>query len=337
MKKYTFNFEEAYLLEEIQKRKPQKVLLQFPEGLKPEAPRIAMILQKLGVLPIISADPCYGACDLPLLEANQLNTELIIHFGHTEFIRETSPPTIYIEVKAKIPLKSLTKKALRYLKDYQRIGLATTVQHVQTLSTVKEILQKTGKIVFIGDAGKLKYAGQVTGCNYSNVKSIQNNVDAFLFFGGGKFHALGIAFTTEKPVVSMDPYLNKIFFIEKEARKIIRQRWTSIQQSKEAKLFGIIIGLKPGQKNLARAITAKEKLEKHGKKAILLALREFTPEALMEFPTIDAFINTACPRLSLDDAIRFQKPVLSYSETLVLLGEKDWGQLCKEGFLENDI
>ena len=335
MKQRIFDFEEEKLLEEILRRNAKRVLLQFPEGLKPESPRIAILLQKAGVQAIISADPCYGACDLPLMEAKDLNVDLIVHFGHTEFMKQTILQTLYVEVRAKIPLKGVVRKALPYLKGYERIGLATIIQHIQMLDDVKNMLLKAGKNVVVGDSGKLEYTGQVTGCNYSNVKATQNDVDAFLFFGGGKFHALGVALATGKPVIAVDPYMGRVFCMDREARKIVKQRWASIQEAKKATLFGVLIGLKHGQKRLTEALHAKEKLEKHGKRVVVLAIHEFTPEACMQFPTIDVFVNTACPRLSLDDAARFRKPVLSYSEILVLLGEKGWDQLCKKGFLEN--
>ncbi len=55
------------------------------------------------------------------------------------------------------------------------------------------------------------YAGQVSGCNYSNAKSIASEVEAFLFVGGGMFHALGIALGTSKPTIIADPYDNRAY------------------------------------------------------------------------------------------------------------------------------
>jgi 2-(3-amino-3-carboxypropyl)histidine synthase len=55
----------------------------------------------------------------------------------------------------------------------------------------------------------------------------------------------------------------------------------------------------------------------------------------MQFPGIDAFINTACPRISLDDAPNFGKPLLSLNETLVLLGEMKWEDLLRRGWFGN--
>ena len=57
----SFDFEESRLKTEISKRKPKVVLLQLPEGLKSAAIRITKIVEEAGALPIVSADPCYGA------------------------------------------------------------------------------------------------------------------------------------------------------------------------------------------------------------------------------------------------------------------------------------
>ena len=221
------------------------------------------------------------------------------------------------------------------LENWQKIGLTTTVQHVQTLDDVREILLRAGKTVVIGDAGRLNYPGQVIGCDYSNAKSIANDVEAFLFIGGGKFHALGVALSTSKPTIVADPYEKRAYSVDKEAEKIIKQRWASIEEAKKAKTFAVLVGLKPGQKKLEEALDVKKKLEESGKTACLFVAKEVTPEVLMEFPTVEAYVNTACPRVSLDDASKFQKPVLTVNEALVVVGELSWEELCRKDLFEN--
>ena len=103
------------------------------------------------------------------------------------------------------------------------------------LDQAREILIRAGKTVIIGDTGQMGYPGQVIGCNYSNVKSIANEVEAFLFVGGGMFHALGIALSTSKPTIIADPYDNRAYSISDEAQKILKQRFASIQEAKNAK------------------------------------------------------------------------------------------------------
>jgi 2-(3-amino-3-carboxypropyl)histidine synthase len=330
-----FDFEEERVKQEILKLGAKRVLIQLPEGLKPEAPRLAKFVEKSGALAIVSADPCYGACDLATEDAESVGADLIIHYGHAKMIKHEQVPTIYVEARATINVTGIVEKALPMLKQWQKIGLTTTVQHLQTLDNLREILVRAGKTVIIGDAGRLNYPGQVIGCDYSNAKSIVKDVEAFLFVGGGRFHALGVALATSKPTVVADPYEEKAYVVDKEAGQVIKQRWANVREAKKAKTFVVLIGLKPGQKRLDAALNLKTKLEQNGRTAYIFAGREITSEMLMEFPTIDAYVNTACPRVSLDDSAKFQKPVLTSNEALVVIGELSWEELCRRGLFES--
>jgi 2-(3-amino-3-carboxypropyl)histidine synthase len=197
------------------------------------------------------------------------------------------------------------------------------------------MLIRSGKTVVVGDTRRLSYPGQIVGCDYSNVISIAKDVEAFLFLGGGQFHALGVAISTSKPTVVADPFDDRAFSVDSEAEKIFKQRWASIEEAKKAKNFGVLIGIKPMQKRLEEALVVRKSLEEAGKTVYLLAAKEITPEVLMEFPTLEAFVNTACPRISLDDASKFKKPMLTANEALVVVGKLSWEELCKKGLLEN--
>ncbi len=330
-----FDLEEKRLQEEIKQRKPKIVFLQLPEGLKPAAPRLASVVEDAGALPIVSSDPCYGACDLPVSEAKLLGADLIIHYGHTPLTMNTDIPIVYVEARAKIGIKKALTAALPHLESWSKIGLVTTVQHVHQLDEAKKLLEAAGKTVFVGDADSAKHAGQVIGCDFGNAQSVSGKVEAYLFVGGGRFHAMGVALATGKPTIVADPYEEMAYPIQDEARRVIMQRWGNISAAKEAKSFGVLISLKSGQMRLRAAMDIKEKIEQKGLKATLLALREVTPSALMQFPSIDAFVNTACPRLSLDDAPHFSKPLLYLNEALVLLGELSWEELLRKGWFGN--
>jgi 2-(3-amino-3-carboxypropyl)histidine synthase len=330
-----FDFEEERIKQEIIRLRAKRILLQLPEGLKPEAPKIAKTIEKTGAIPIISADPCYGACDLALCDAEVLDVDLIVHFGHAKMVKHEKVPTIYVEARATVPVEAAILQAIPLLADYTKIGFATSVQHLQTLDEVRDLLTREGKIVVIGDSGQIAYPGQVSGCNYSNAKSIADEVEAFLFVGGGMFHALGIALSTAKPTVIADPYDNRAFLVNEQAAKILKQRFANIQEAKSGKTFGVVVGLKPGQNHLDTALKVKEIADKNGKAAYVLAGREITPEVLLEFPTIDAYVNTACPRISLEVTSKFSKPVLTVNEFMVVLGEISWESLLKKGLFEN--
>lgn len=336
MKPALFDFEEEKLKKELKKRRAKHVLIQLPEGLKPQGPRIAEVVEETGALPIVSADPCYGACDLAIHEAERLNVDLVVHFGHTPMVSKPERlPVVYFEAKAALPLKPAVQKALTLLKTSKRIGLVTTVQHVKHLSEARETLLAAGKGVVVGDVGRLKYAGQVIGCDYGNARAIEKDVDAFLLVGGGRFHAIGVALATSKPTIVADPYEDRAYSVNHDADRIRKQRWMSLREAMRAERFGILLGLKSGQNRLDKALHIRRKLHNAGKKSTLLAIREVTPESLMQYPTIDAYVNTACPRTSLDDASKFHKPVLTVNEFLVAAGEITWEQLLRKGWFED--
>jgi len=330
-----FDLEEEKLQKIVSQRHARKVLLQLPEGLKPQAPRLAEAVEKAGALAIVSGDPCYGACDLPFCEAESLDADLIVHYGHSEMMKpkKAFAPIVYVEAKAKLDIEPAVEKAVILLKPWTKIGLATTIQLADRLEQAKKILEKAKKTVLVGNTGQGKRPGQILGCDYVNAKAVSDKVEAFLFVGGGRFHPLGLSLATMKPTVVADPFENVAYSIDGDAQKIIRKRWASINEARNARIFGVIVGLKPGQTNIQAATGVKEELEKNGKKAVLLTLREINPACLMQFPTLDAYVNTACPRIALDEASGFKKPVLTVAEAYVALGKTEWEDQLKKGLL----
>lgn len=328
-----FDLEEKRIEAEVSKRKAKTVFIQLPEGLKKHGPQLAEIVGRTGALPIISADPCYGSCDLTVDEAKRLTADLIIHFGHSETVKQSALPIIYIDAKATLSATEVVKKATSHIKEWRKVGLATTLQHAHALEKAKVTLIEAGKEVTVCDLGILKYPGQVTGCNFSNVRAITDQVDGFLFIGGGKFHALGVALSTARPTIAANPYTGEVFSLEGEVQRIWRKRFAEIYEFRNAESVGVIVGLKIGQKRLNQALQMKKLVEDSARKATVLALREITENALRQFPTLDAFINTACPRLALDNS--FHKPVLAPREVLVALDKLEWEILCRDGWFEN--
>ena len=329
----TFDLEEERLVDEIRRRGAKRVLIQLPEGLKSQGPRLASIIEKAEALPIISADPCYGACDLAISEAESLSADLIVHYGHSELMWSEVVPVIYLEAKALVGIRRVVEDALSLLKPWKNIGLVTTVQHVDKLGEVRRILTDAGKIVVVGDAGRMRYPGQIIGCDYSNAESIKDKVDAFIFFGGGRFHPLGLVLQVRKPTIVADPYEGRAYSIDHEAQELIRKRWACICKAKESRSFGVLVGLKAGQRDFETAARIKDLLVENSRQASLLALKEINNRALLQFPSLEVFVNTACPRVSFDE---FQKPVLTVKETLVMLGKLKWENLLKEGWFKSD-
>ena len=333
MQKDIFELEEKRLEREIKKRGARRVLLQLPDGLKSRGLKLAAAIERAGATAIISGDPCYGACDIAISEARDLEADLIVHYGHTMMLKRTEIPVIYFEARAKISIKRVVEKAIELLKPWKKIGLVTTVQHLDSLDEARRILSSSCKEVHVGDACDMLYPGQVLGCNYLNAKSIICDVEAFLFIGGGRFHPLGLALATMKPVIAADPFEEKAYSLERDVRRVLKKRWAEIEEARKAKIYGVIVGLKPGQNRFEKAFEVREMLRRRGKEAYILALREITSTYLANFPNFESYINTACPRISLDEPSIFPRPVLTLKEAYVMLEKMRWDELLKEGII----
>jgi len=340
-----FDFEFEEIIKDIKKHKGvKKILIQLPEGLKQYAPEILNKLKsKLrNIEYIISGDSCWGGCDIAVNETKNLGADLLLHFGHSKFIKnnELNKNIIYIDIKDKTNLINLIKNSLLKLKDYKSIALVSSVQHLHKLEEIKEFYEKNNKKIKIPNAiGFADKGGHVTGCEYSGLKLLNtsNKIDCVVVIGN-QFHGLGASLALiNKDVFLIDTYNNKIVLMNDLRDKIIKQRAISIEKFKKTKKIGIIIESKLGQ-SFGSFEKLKSLFEKQGKQVILISMNEITPEKLFNFYSIDGFVELGCPRISIDDYERYlksdlKKPVITFKEALVVLNQISWDVLLKKGIL----
>jgi 2-(3-amino-3-carboxypropyl)histidine synthase len=286
-----------------------------------------------------------------------MGVELVAHMGHSQMNIDSGMPTHFIpvtydgdpEIEPVIHILSkhreMAKQRLVALKEDNiteeeaksrfldavgrispltgnKLGLVGSIQHLHLLEQYKERLEKAGFDVIIPVGGeRLTFPGQVLGCNYSGD---QDDIGHYIFLGSGDFHPIGLVMHTGKPLALLDPYTGDAGEMSLERiERILRQRFGLIMAVDGCETFGILIGEKPGQMRRNLAIRMKRLLEKHGKKGYLLALDHVSPE-LIDFYPVDAFVNTACPRIAIDDSVRYAKALITPYELEVALGEKEW-------------
>ncbi len=299
-----------------------RILLQFPEGLKQKALEHARKLEEEGHEVFISASPTFGACDLALDEARSLKVDKLVHYGHAEF-QHVDFNVEYISYEIDAPL-DLLPESLEIIKDYKKIGLVTTIQHTHQLEKVKAFYEKNGHEVIIGKPyGFAKKPGQILGCDIGSAATINGKVDAFVYFGGGIFHPLGAVLATMKPFFVVEPFQGKIERFDRYRALYAKKSRAKILRSLDAKRIGILMSTKNGQHNMGLAKILKEKMEKAGMSAGILVANTFDFESLDNMLEFDAFVNTACPRIAVDDTDRTRKPLLSANELMELLKIKE--------------
>lgn len=328
----TFDLQPDYIISVIRVSEPRTVGFQFPEGLKRKGAELAKKVEEAtGAEVIISGDPCFGACDLDrtLLE----HVDVFFHFGHAELRdKKISDKIYFIEARSSVDVRPVVEKAVHELKG-KRIGLITTVQHVHKLPDACAVLKAEGRTCIIGRGDlRITYPGQVLGCNFSAARA--EECDEYLYIGSGDFHPLGVALSTKKRVLAADPLSGELR--EVDPSKILRQRSAVIAKSLDAKVFGIIVSSKNGQERLELASALKKCAKKHGKDAYLIMIDLVTPDQLLQFKA-DAYVNTACPRLAIDEVGRFPSPMLTPQEFEIVLGEREWERLVLDEITEEPM
>jgi len=304
------------------------VAIQIPEGLKRSIfPLVEYLRKETGATVIVSANACFGACDVVNYELKNMDVDCVIHVGHTAIsdVKNFWIPTIFVNLQSVLDVSKVVEKAIPSLVG-KKIGLVTTAQHLHTLENVKEILRKHNFEAFIAEGDeRVSTKGQILGCNFSVGTKIAENVDCFLFIGSGTFHPVGLLMSARKPVIAADPYTNAVKKQEIEDMKnnMLRQRYGAIVACRSARRFGILIGVKRGQQRLRLAHALQHMLDSAGKLSLLITLDEFSPISLQGFE-IDCYVSTACPRIAIDDYLQYKKPIITPVELEIVLGRREW-------------
>jgi 2-(3-amino-3-carboxypropyl)histidine synthase len=313
--------------------------VQFPDGLRDHGTEIADIVEaELDVPVVISADPCYGACDLADDEMSKLGIKVLIHFGHSAMpsVPELGGVHVYYiqawSTHTIVPV--VTEAAKNHLKG-KRIGVCTTAQHTHKLDEAAEILTAHGFEPVIGFGDKrTALQGQLLGCNVMAATKLVD-VDEFLFIGSGDFHPLALALETEKIIIGANPYDGEIHSFTEPKHKILKQRYAAIGVAQEAESFGIIISTKGGQMRMNTAHRIMKKLRDAGKRGYLIQNKQISPGDLLYFRHLDAFVGVACPRVPIDDQGRYTKPFLTPQELDMVLGLKPMDKYVFDTYAAN--
>lgn len=310
--------------EVVQAAKGVKVVgLQFPEGLRRFAPELAATLEGTGIRVVVSADPCFGACDLDLRLLDRVDR--LFHFGHAP-IPSLVPPgdrVVFFESQETADPLPLVDQAVALLES--PVMVTAAVQYRDRLPAIKARLQELD--IALGSPGptppRLVFPEQVLGCCFPTPAPSQM-VASILYIGSGVFHPLGLAFSSDRPVIRLDPTEGRVVTLTEEKDRFLRQRFGLVAAAMDAERFIIVGGSKPGQ---ARP-ELSERLAEHGRaagKAVMVVETDLTtPERLLHFRTAEVFVNTSCPRVAFDDALRHGRPLLTPHEFLVAIGVAEW-------------
>jgi len=305
----------------IREARPKRVVLQVPAGLVRNAHDLAARLRDATGIPVdLAARPCFGACDFPSRDEAP-RADLAVVLGHAPIPNvPLHRPTFFVEMRES---RGDVEKLARIVVDAKlpfRLGLVASVQHLDLVEPLRAALGRHGYELRVGTGDRrLAYPAQALGCNYSGAEAIERDVDAFLFLGTGQFHPVGLAFTVARPVHALDPVRGELEPpIDRGA--LVRRRQLVVAGARNARRWGILVSTFSGQNRSPTALALQERARSKGWEAEILLFDRLDGHDL-EGRAFDAYVNTACPRIALDDGSNYPKPILTPPEFLMALGE----------------
>lgn len=321
-----YNFELTKSLDRIYKLKSSHVALQMPEGLLLYATVLADILKRCApFLTQVSVlgDVTYGACCVDDLGAKALGASLLIHYGHSCLvpIQHTAIPCLYVFVELQIDVQHMVDCVCATIVSPQPLALLGTIQFRQGLIQAKNIFDDRGYTSKLPQVKPLS-PGEVLGC--TSPKDIEEEI--VIFCADGRFHLESTLISNPQVLhfYRYDPYSKTLTKESYDHVMMKNLRMESIKKAATGSKFGIILGTLGRQGNPAILQRVRRLLKKHNKQSFVMLLSEISPSKLSLLPEIDAWIQIACPRLSVDWGHHFFAPVLSPYELHVALNECDF-------------
>nr|MBE5724755.1 putative diphthamide biosynthesis protein 1 [Cucujiformia] len=233
------------------------------------------------------------------LTAKSLRVDLLVHYGHSCLIpvdQTQGIKVLYIFVDIKIdPLHFLETIKFNFPVT-TKLGLVSTIQFLTTLQGVANNLKECGYEVSLPQSKPLS-AGEILGCTAPLLRC----ADAIIYLGDGRFHLEAIMIANpELQAYRYDPYEKKFTreYYDQIQMKTIRKK--CVDDSIIAGNFGIIMGTLGRQGNKRVVEHIRQRLKDSGKTTVVILLSEIFPQKLDLFPQLDAFVQIACPRLSID-------------------------------------
>ncbi len=331
-----YDFELEKIVGYIKNGKYRKIILQFPEGLKQYSTQIYELLihEFKDKIFYIYGDHSWGSCDIPYHEASLIGAELIVHFGHTPYSMQPAGINIpkgidvlYVPAYSKLEISGeLMNKLLEKLvsKGLKKPLLTSTVQHTRQLAKIKSFLENKGLKPILEKIPGMEY-GQVIGCDYRLVR-MKGNHDSVVIVSGGRFHALGVALSTQLPVIQVDPYSGVVEDLEKLREKWLKERYSVIYRAMDASNWAIWAGSMSGQYRESLIKYLKKLIEEKKGKWFLFYSKYVNKAVItnLDNDDIHAHIITSCPRVPTDDFVieKYHKPVLSPGEAIMVLTGK---------------
>ena len=121
------------MIREIKRKRAKRVFIQAPEGIKPYVAReVPLIEERSGASIVLHGDPTYGGCDLASCESARVESELVIHLGHTPF-GPLKEDYAFFDIRARVDIDEDLIRQLAPLVRGKTVGLLAPLHYVHLI------------------------------------------------------------------------------------------------------------------------------------------------------------------------------------------------------------
>lgn len=338
------DFEVPRTVRRLRRSNARHVGLQLPEGLQQWATAVADIIRRF--VPsvqttTIMGDVTFGACCIDDLGARAVGVDFLVHYGHSCIVPtdQTTVSTLYVHVGVEIDVAHLVETTRLNFTADKHLAFMGTVQF--TPGIMKAVEQLRAEFFTQGEkAAKVPQVkplsvGETLGCTSPIVGA---DVDAVVFVCDGRFHLESAMI--QNPQVKggfyrYDPFqltLTRESFAHGEMH---RQRRASIEAAGSATLVGLILGTLGRQGSSGVLEGVERLLEQRGIPHLTVLLSDVSPERLARFQGVEAWVQVACPRLSIDWGEAFAVPLLTPYEAHIAFGSATYQDVYPMDYYSN--
>ncbi|KAG6837519.1 hypothetical protein H0H93_007700 [Arthromyces matolae] len=314
-----YSFEIHKTIHHVRKNNATMVALQMPEGLQMFACTIADIIERFtNALTVIMGDVTYGACCVDDYTAVALGCDMLVHYGHSCLVPmdQTSIKTLYVFVEIAIDSHHLVQTIrLNFPSDRD--------QFHETLLNSEETDRLIPAGTKIGSTSHLR----IEAPSASRPPDEDNEPSS----GSTSYEPTRLALVSTIQFVAA---------LQRLKEDLTEESFIVDPTRPDSGTLG-----RQGNFRQLQAITNQLQASKTPIPYIPILLSELSPAKLSLFnPHISTFIQTSCPRLSIDWGYAFDRPLLSPYEAAVAVGKtRSWTEdddgrmrdLKKEKFIGN--
>jgi len=314
------------------------VALQFPEGLLMFSCIISDIIETFtDAETVIMGDVTYGACCVDDYSARAMGCDFMVHYGHSCLIPISHMPDmkmLYVFVHIKIDNCHFVDTIKLNFPVGSTIVLVSTVQFITALQATKNELNKCGYEVIVPQIKPLS-PGEVLGCTSPSLKGV--NAQALVYLGDGRFHLESMMISNpDIPAYAYDPYGKVMTRESYDHQLMLKHRKDAVDKATGCHKWGLIMGTL-GRQGSSKVLNHLRKILRNaGKDVITVLLSEIFPGKLNLFQDVDVWVQTSCPRLSIDWGTAFEKPLLNPYEASVALKQLEFKDKYPMDFYANE-